>query len=258
MALRVGIIGGTGLYSLGAGEPIEVETPHGAIVLHRSNLANRETFFLPRHGPHHESPAHRINHHANIQALASAHCGYVVAINSVGSLLRAIRPGAWVVPDDFLDRHRTVPPTFYHDRAVHVDFSDPYCPTVRKTLKATHRPPLRGVVYAGVDGPRFETPAEVQTLARAGAGVVGMTGVPEAVLARERGLCHASLAFVGNYATGIGGRVQAQAIQRGLERQAPTVRRLLEKTVRALPQKKTCRCAEATRFAEISGAGQKR
>lgn len=255
MALRVGVIGGTGLYRWAASEPIEVETPRTPVVLHRGKLGGREVFFLARHGPHHEWPAHRIDHHANIQALASARCDYIFAVNNVGSLLPEIRPGLWVVLDDFVDQHRTGPHPFHQEGAVHVDFSEPYCPTGRKALKGARRPPLRGVVYVGVDGPRFETPGEVAHLARTGAHVVGMTGVPEAVRAHERGLCYASLAFVGNHAAGLAGRVDAQAIQRGLERRKPALATILEKAIRALPRKKTCRCAEAVRAAQITRTG---
>lgn len=257
VALRIGLIGGTGFYDVGRSEALELETSAGSLVLHRTRMAGRETFFLPRHGRAHELPAHRIDHRAHMEALAAAHCDYVIGVNNVGSLDATLRPGAWVVVDDFLDLHRRAVPTRFDDRAVHVDFSTPYCPTATKALVHSARPPLRAVAYAGVDGPRFETPAEVRLLARAGAQVVGMTGVPEAVLARESGLCYASLAFVGNYATGLGPRLAAARIQKGLAARRRRLLFLLGSAIGKLPAKKTCPCSDALVQAELALGGHR-
>jgi len=250
VALRVGIVGGTGFYSLPSVEPIDVETPYGAVVLGRTKLGGREAFFLPRHGSRHERPPHRVNHRANIAALASAHCDYVIGVLNAGSLVKAVRPGAWGAMVDFVNLHRTGLHTFFEDRAVHVDFSEPVCPHVWAGLDAggaRHK-----FTYAGVDGPRFETPAETRLLTSSGAHVVGMTGVPEATLAHEKGLCYGALVFVGNYATGIGPGTTAQAIQEKLVDERGKLVKVLGAAVRKLATTKTCRCAQAAGRADIT------
>lgn len=258
MAIRIGLVGGTGLYALADGEPIELETGFGDVVLQRTRLGGREVFFLPRHGPDHAWGPLRINHHANVSALAAAHCDYVIAVNNVGSLRRELKPGIWAVVEDFIDEHRLNRPTFHPDGAVHTDFLAPYCPTIGKSLERALPTPAPRVVYAGTDGPRFETRAEVAGLAARGADVVGMTGVPEAVLAHEKGLCYGCLAFVGNFATGVGPRpIRARDIQKGLQSQRRALLRVLEATVRRLPSVKPCRCADAPRFADLSGRSRR-
>lgn len=259
MALRIGLVGGTGLYALPRSEPIEVETDHGDVVLQRARLGGREVMFLPRHGPTHGSTPLRINHHANVAALAAARCDYVLAVNNVGSLRRDLAPGTWAIVEDFLDDHRLNRPTFHPDAAVHTDFREPYCPTIRSALARAFKTPAPRVVYAGTDGPRFETRAEVAALAGRGAHVVGMTGVPEAVLAHEKGLCYGCLAFVGNLATGLGRRpLWAQDVQRGLHSKRAALLRLLDSAIRRLPATKSCRCRDPPRFAALSwGSGRK-
>jgi 5'-methylthioadenosine phosphorylase len=244
VALRVGLIGGTGLYKVADAEPIDLETPAGDVTLWRTRMGSKEVFFLPRHGPSHEHVPLRVPHAAHIHALRSARCDYVIGVNNVGSLKRELRPGTWFVPDDFVDLHRSLRPTLYADAPVHVDFTTPYCPHIRQAL-LRHTEAKEGT-YVGVDGPRFETRAEVRWMSGLG-DVVGMTGVPEAVLAHEDGLCYASLCFVGNHATGLGGRVRASQIQEGLGRRRAALLKLLEASIRALPAKKGCRCQELPR-----------
>jgi 5'-methylthioadenosine phosphorylase len=248
--LRIGIIGGTGLYALPSAEPIDVETPFGNVTLHRTTLGGRETYFLPRHGAQHTVPPHKVNHRAHVEALRSAHCDYIVAVNNVGALDPTLRPNTFAVANDFVDFHRGTQPTFYDDRAIHVDFSQPYCPTASNALARTAKSSLPRVVYAGTDGPRFETPTEIRRLVQAGAQVIGMTGVPEASLAHERGLCYASLCFVGNSAQGP--LLSAQKIQQALLRRRSALLKILDAAVRKLPAKKSCHCADATRGAELT------
>lgn len=255
MPLRIGIIGGTGLYRLGAADPIGLETPFGNVTLHHTKLSGRETFFLPRHGPEHTVPPHKINHRAHIDALRAAHCDYVLSVNNVGAIAPSLRPNQFAVVSDFLDFHRGPPLTFHDVRAVHVDFSTPYCPTASDALGRSVKPDLPRVVYAGTDGPRFETISEIARLGAAGAHVVGMTGVPEAILAHERGLCYASLCFVGN---GPGEKgLRAQEIQRRLSSRRASLLRILEAAIKRLPPKKACRCADAPSHADLTvGAGR--
>ncbi|HEX9816492.1 MAG TPA: S-methyl-5'-thioadenosine phosphorylase, partial [Candidatus Thermoplasmatota archaeon] len=107
MPLRIGILGGTGLYTLGTSEPIELETPFGHVTLQRTKVGGKEAYFLPRHGPEHTVPPHKINHRAHIEALRSAHCDYLIGVNNVGALDAKLKTNSFAVTRDFLDYHRT-------------------------------------------------------------------------------------------------------------------------------------------------------
>jgi 5'-methylthioadenosine phosphorylase len=210
--MRLAIIGGTGVYQLEAAhqrEPLRAETPYGSIEVWPGEMSGHEVFFLPRHGTGHTVPPHRINYRANIAGLKQFGCTAVIATNAVGSLRESLPPASMLIPDQFIDFTRVRPLTFFDgDEGVkHVDMTEPYCPTVRQWLAAavadegeTYE---REGTYLCAEGPRFETPAEIRTFAQWGADVVGMTGLPEVVLAREAGLCYASLCLVTNFAAGI-------------------------------------------------------
>lgn len=256
---RVGIIGGSGLYSLGAGEPAEVESDWGPATLTHHRWGTQDIFFLARDGADHAVPPHRINHRAHLAVLRAAHVDYALAVNNVGSLRRDIRPGRWLVPDDFLDGMGGAGPTFHEEEAAHADLSEPYCPHARSALLHASGPQAvaRGV-YAGTRGPRFETAAEVRGLAQLGGDVVGMTGVPEAALAREAGLCYASLCWVGNYATGLQRAVHARAIVQGLAKRRATVLRILRDASKLLPERKRCHCAGKLAEAAVGEGARRR
>lgn len=242
MALRVGLIGGTGFYRVSGAEEIEVETTAGAVRLLRSKLGGHETYFIPRHGPRHEHVPLRVPHRAHIEALRSARCSYVIGVNNVGSLRADLRTGSWAVPHDLVDLHHLQRATLHPVSPVHTDFSEPYCPHARTALLEASGG--RSVIYVGVDGPRFETRAEVRWMASIGGDVVGMTGVPEATLAHEAGLCYGSLCLVGNAASGLGERSTAQEIQAQMVRRRAGLMRVLGEAFRRLSGRKTCRCRE--------------
>jgi purine nucleoside phosphorylase len=242
--LRVGVIGGTGLYDWGPGERVEVETEYGPVDVTHHRRPKADVFFLPRHGGGHEVPAHRVDARPLVRALAAAHVDYVVAFFNVGALDATLRPGQWLVPADLIDGTHARPRTFHDERAVHVDLARPFCPHARAALVAAAPPGTRdGGVYATTDGPRFETAAESRLLRAAGADVVGMTAGPEAALAREAGLCYAGVAFVANAS----GRPLASTkdLQRRLALQAPAARSWVERTIPRLPARKRCDCATA-------------
>ncbi len=212
--MRLAVIGGTGVYELDAvrdSRPVRVETPYGAIEAWPGEIAGREVFFLPRHGVGHTVAPHRINYRANIAGVRKLGCTVVIATNAVGSLRRDLTPASFVLPNQFIDFTRVRPLTFYDGEdehgVKHADMSSPYCATVRQWLTAAaldrHEPCASAATYLCAEGPRFETPAEIRMFAQWGADLVGMTGVPEVVLAREIGLCYASLCIVTNYAAGI-------------------------------------------------------
>ena len=206
----IGLIGGTGVRAPGqTTQPTCVPTAWGEAWVARLVLGGREVCFIRRHGPEGGVPPHRVNYRAHIRALHILGCRVVLATNAVGSLNDALPPGRLVLPDQFLDLTKARPGTFYDgDRGVvHVDMTEPYCSRLRAALaeagRAAEQAAVDGGVYACTEGPRFETPAEIRMLRQWGADLVGMTGVPEVVLAREAGLCYASLCVVSNWAAGI-------------------------------------------------------
>src|SRR5690606_34061261 len=145
----------------------------------------------------------------NIAAVAQLGCQAIIATNAVGSLRPQMKPGDYVLPDQFLDFTKTRPLTFFDGddgKVRHIDFTEPYCPSLRSTVGHCLRE--RGLrvhepaTYLCAEGPRFETPAEIRMFSAWGADVVGMTGVPEVVFAHELGLCYASLCIVTNMAAG--------------------------------------------------------
>ncbi|NLO73962.1 MAG: MTAP family purine nucleoside phosphorylase [candidate division WS1 bacterium] len=209
--MPLALVGGTGLDTLpGDWQPLTADTPFGSVNAFSGLLGGRDTIFLPRHGPEHALPPHRINYRANALALQLLGCDRVLALTAVGGIDPALAPGTLCLPTQFLDftvsRDRTLfePPEY---APVHMDLTEPYCPELRQSLQAAAAqlslPPLPEVVYVCTEGPRFETPAEIRMFAQLGGQVVGMTGGPEVGFAREAGLCYAGLSVVTNFAAGL-------------------------------------------------------
>lgn len=210
----LGIIAGTGFADLAplvAPRSEQVETAYGSALLIHGTWRGLPVAFLPRHGPGHTVPPHRINYRANIAALRAAGCQDVVAINAVGSIDRSLADGDLVCLDDFLDFTKTRVLTFHDgsgpEGVVHVDVSQAYHPHLRADLlgaASTRGLELRdGGVYAAFEGPRFESPAEIRMAGTLGAHVAGMTGVPECTLAVEAGLRYAAISVVCNPCAGL-------------------------------------------------------
>ncbi|MFI9587884.1 S-methyl-5'-thioadenosine phosphorylase [Streptomyces sp. NPDC052236] len=209
---EIGVIGGSGFYSfLENVTEVEVETPYGSPSdsLFLGEVAGRRVAFLPRHGRGHHLPPHRINYRANLWALRSAGVRQVLAPCAVGGLRPEYGPGTLLVPDQFVDRTKARVQTYYDGEplpggaipnVVHVSPADPYCPEGRKAALVAARGQNWDAVDGGtlvvVEGPRFSTRAESRWHAAMGWSVVGMTGHPEAVLARELELCYTSIALV--------------------------------------------------------------
>lgn len=208
------IIGGSGLTKLSIIESPQrrvVRTPYGepSGALTFGRLRGREVVFLPRHGHAHTIAPHEVNYRANLWALQSVKVNAVVSVASVGGIRADLRPGALVAPDQLIDYTHGRRSTFFEgpDQPVtHIDFTEPYCPRLRAAVMEAARlaghPLLDGGTYAVTQGPRLETAAEIDRLERDGADMVGMTGMPEAVLARELGLSYAAIAVVVNAAAG--------------------------------------------------------
>lgn len=209
---KAAIIGGTGIYNLGSQVyNQQISTPYGEVQVTVKTLEDnqKEIVFLPRHGTDHNTPPHRVNYRANLWALHQIGVTHVFATNAVGSLNPRYKPGELVIFTDFIDFTKNRPSTFYEgqDGVIHTSMADPYCSALRKII--SEEAPKDGVtlageaIYVGTEGPRFETAAEIRMYRQLGADVVGMTGVPEVVLAKELGLCYAGVGIITNWATGI-------------------------------------------------------
>lgn len=221
----LGIIGGSGLTELANLEAIHrevVRTPYGepsGPIVH-GRMRGREVLFLPRHGHGHTIAPHEVNYRANIWALREQGVTRVVAVASVGGIRADLGPGVLALPDQIIDYTYGRRMTFYErsgEPVRHVDFTHPYCQTLRAALREaaarTGEAIVEGGVYAATQGPRLETAAEIERLARDGADMVGMTGMPEAALARELDLCYAAIAVVANHAAGRGASAQGIVMQ---------------------------------------------
>jgi 5'-methylthioadenosine phosphorylase len=210
----VAIIGGSGLSQLGNMEVTQrrvARTPYGepSGPLTFGRIKGREVMFLARHGYGHTIAPHEVNYRANMWALKDAGADLVVSVASVGGIRADITPGALVLPDQIIDYTWGRSSTYFEGAGVpvnHTDFTEPYSAGLRRKIlaaaKACGEKILDGGTYAATQGPRLETAAEITRLERDGAHMVGMTGMPEAALAREISLDYAAIAVVANYAAG--------------------------------------------------------
>ena len=202
----IGIIGGSGVYEIthkaDSCEMKLIKTDYGEVEVSILDIFSKKVAFIPRHARGHSVPPHGINFRANIDALKTVGVTKIIATNSVGSMNENMPPGSLVIPDDFLDFSQNRPNTFFEDKVVHIDVTEPYCPSLRDEL-AKCGDVILGGTYVCTEGPRFETPAEIRMFRMLGGDLVGMTGLPEVILAREREMCYNSICIVSNYASGI-------------------------------------------------------
>jgi 5'-methylthioadenosine phosphorylase len=258
----IGIFGGSGFYSLLPDvEEVRVHTPYGApsdrIAL--AVLEGRQVAFLPRHGRDHSIPAHAINYRANIWALHSLGVREIIAPCSCGSLQGHIHPGDFVVLDQFVDRTRGRKDTYYDGPETHhIGAAEPYCPRLRRTAIAAAA--ARGITVhetgtmVVIQGPRFSTRAESAWFTREGWDVVGMTQYPEAILARELGLCYTGIALVTDYDTGIAqGRdpVSIEEVFRVFRANVGKVQELIRAMLPHLGGERPCSCVAEAEQARV-------
>lgn len=206
------IITGTGIYEIPgfAFEQKTIETQYGPTLVNIGKKENFELAFLARHGLDHTTPPHKINYRANMKALQSLGVKQILASNAVGSINRDIPPMGLALLTDFLDFTSGRPLTFFDGGSsglAHTNMDVPYCPTLReKALALAPKFNLKispQAVYVATNGPRFESPAEIRMFSQLGGDVVGMTGIPEVVLARELGMHYAAIAYSINWAAGL-------------------------------------------------------
>ncbi|MGC8852814.1 MAG: S-methyl-5'-thioadenosine phosphorylase [Hydrogenobacter sp.] len=276
----VGIIGGSGIYNIEGAriiKEINISTPFGKpsspVVI--MDIEGREVAFLSRHGRGHIYPPHLVPYRANLWAFREIGVSRVLSLCAVGGINRKLQPGDYVVISDFIDLTKNRKSTFYEGmeslrvegedkpakllregRVVHIDVSEAYCPQMRsvlyKVLEDLNLPFHAEGIYACTEGPRFETPAEIRAIEKLGGDVVGMTGYPEVVLARELAMCYASLCVVANPAAGISGRrLTSQEVIELMRSKDQEIKLLIKRFVSELPEERTCNCKNALEDAEV-------
>ncbi len=256
------IVGGTGLGDLlEEARKIRIGTPYGLPPpISIGEIDGKPLAFLPRHGVHHSIPPHKVNYQANVYALHQIGIERIIATNAVGAINTKFRPGDLVVPHDLVDFTKLRRFTFYDNAPVtHVDVSQPYCPEVRRFLiKAAKEYGVQvwdRAVLVCTEGPRYETPAEIEMFRRLGCDVVSMTGTPEAVLARELEICYATLCFISNRAAGMQKRLTASEVAEAAREGTPIIWQILREAIKNLPEDRSCPCAHAledTRLRRLS------
>ncbi|MEN3033418.1 MAG: S-methyl-5'-thioinosine phosphorylase [Aquificaceae bacterium] len=273
----LGVIGGSGLYSFPGAEIIKIldsstpfGKPSGKIYIVR--VDNSEIAFLARHSEEHSLPPHRIPHRANLWALKTSGVDRIIAISAVGAIDESLSVGEILIPEDIINfsRHETfyegtpievegddLPAKLIRRGAiVHVDCSDIYCKEMRESIKRALKELgtnyQDGGIYACTHGPRFETPAEIRALEKLGASVVGMTGGPEATLARELGICYAKVCIVTNLAAGKSrSKLTATEVTKVVSQKLDTVKEVIFRLSNDSGYK-SCQCEKYLQEAHLS------
>lgn len=251
--IKTAIIGGTGVYDpclLEDVREIVETTPYGSVKVSLGKYAGMEVAFIPRHGLEHSIPPHLINYRANIKALQQLGIKNILATAAVGSLHFEFKPGQFVLADQFLDFTKNRGSTFYEGgeaAVVHCDMTVPYCPELREALvKAGRELEIQvqnGGTYVCTEGPRFETAAEIMMFKQLGGQLVGMTSVPEVCLARELGICYATVAIVTNFAAGITtGILTHSEVLELMKRNIELARSLMMSSLKYITEEKRCNC----------------
>lgn len=250
-AIAIGILGGSGLYQIDALENVEerhIDTPFGAPsdAIICGTLAGVPVAFLARHGRHHHLLPSEVPYRANIYALKTLGVRYVLSASAVGSLQESIAPLDIVLPDQFIDRTKNRPSTFFGDGIVaHIAFADPICPAlsavVADAIASLNLPDItlhRGGTYLCMEGPAFSTQAESHLYRQWGASIIGMTNLPEAKLAREAEIAYATMALVTDYDCWHADResVTVEMVIQNLHRNADHARAIVQRVVQRLQE----------------------
>ena len=259
----IGIFGGSGFYSLlDNAEVITRETPFGmpSSPVTVGTIGKHEVAFIARHGVQHEFPPHRIPYKANIYAFRELGVTRIIAPTAVGSLKRAIEPGHFVVPDQFVDFSKR-DDTFYNEMPVtHVSAADPYCPELREMIinmaRKLEMPLHENGTVVIVQGPRFATRAESALYRSHGWDIINMTQYPEVVLAREMEMCYANISLVTDYDVGVREdanikSVSAEEVSRVFHENSERVKRLIFDCIPNLPDVRSCNCKNALESARF-------
>jgi len=255
---EIGVFGGSGFYSfLEKVEEYSIETPYGApsdkVTI--GEIGERKVAFLPRHGRYHQYPPHEINYRANVYAMKCLGVTQILGPCACGSLQPHIKPGDFVVCDQFVDRTSGRKDTFYDGPiATHVSAADPYCPTLRKLafkIAGELRIPVheKGTVVV-IQGPRFSTRSESKWFSSQGWEVINMTQYPEAYLARELEICYVNISLITDYDVGLEGMLEIKPVThedviKVFNENNEKLRRLLFEMIPKMPTERNCICSRA-------------
>jgi 5'-methylthioadenosine phosphorylase len=252
---EIGVIGGSGFYEfLDSADEVQVETPFGppSDPLVIGQVGGKRVAFVPRHGRDHRFPPHKIPYRANLWALRSVGVRQVLAPSAVGSLTATHGPGTLIIPDQIVDRTSGRAQTFYDENgAVHVAFADPYCPVGRANAVSAARGAGWDAVPSGtlvvIEGPRFSSRAESRWYSAQGWTLIGMTGYPEAVLARELALCYTSFSLVTDLDAGVeeGEGVTHAEVFAVFAANVARLRQVILQAIEDLPMDRACPCGHA-------------
>ncbi len=261
---EIGVFGGSGFYKLLEGaEEVTVETPYGppSAPITIGEIGGRRVAFLPRHGRRHEIPPQTINYRANIAAMAQLGVRRILGPCAAGSLQPRVRPGDFVICDQYVDRTSGRRDTFYDGpETTHISMAEPYCPTLRDVVRRAAREmelPLheRGTVVV-IQGPRFSTRSESLWFRSQGWEVINMTQYPECALAREREICYVNISLITDYDVGVEGDpsvtpVRAAEVVRIFRENLNQLRELIFRVIPAIPRERPCICATALQQARV-------
>jgi len=246
--MKIGLISGYRIENFyNNSEKLTIETSYGEVPIEITERNNNKIFFINRHGADGKIPSHMINYRANIEAFSSCHVNHILSISTVGSMKKKIQKGDIVLPHDFIDLTKSRPLTFYDESRVHVDFTNPFCPYLRKSLEKYcsvedidfHK---MGV-YLTTEGPRLETVSEINLFSKF-ADIVGMTLVPEITLAHEKGICFATICLVCNMAAGLQNNLQAKEIFNYFKEKESRIANIIGSTIDSIENKYKCHCKE--------------
>jgi len=265
---EIGIIGGSGFYQFLKGKEIAISTPYGQpsdkILISKYN--NKKIAFLPRHGKAHQFPPHKIPYLANIYAFFKLGVERIIAPCAVGSLKAEIKPGDFVICDDFFDFTKNRINTFYDGKfgkvskkVFHISSVNPFCPELRNLAieyckKLTFPFHKKGTILI-IEGPRFSTKRESNFFRKIG-DVINMTAFPEIILARELGMCYLNISLVTDYDVGLKGRkeikpVTFKMISEIFKKNNEKLKKLILEIIKNLPEKRECNCPDVLKEAKV-------
>lgn len=257
----IGIFGGSGFYSLlENAKEIKMETPFGAPsdLIAIAEVKGKKVAFLPRHGKNHSALPRQINYRANIWAFKELGVKRIIAPAASGSLQKSVKPGEFVICDQFVDRTKCRKDTFYNGPvATHISAADPYCPTLRdyaiRCAEKLNIPLHHKGTMVIIEGPRFSTRAESMWFTNMGWDVVNMTGYPEVILARELEMCYVNISLITDYDVGLEGMipVSAQEVVKIFKENNEKVKQLIMRLIEILPDDFTCSCESALEGARL-------
>ncbi|MBI2501569.1 MAG: S-methyl-5'-thioadenosine phosphorylase [Deltaproteobacteria bacterium] len=260
----IGIIGGSGLYEiegLKIIEEINFETPFGkpSDAFMAGEMAGRKVVFLSRHGRGHRLSPSELNFRANIWGMKKLGVEWIIAVSAVGSMREEIHPGDMVIVDQFFDRTRGRPSTFFTEGVVaHVTFADPLCPSLRKILIQSGKTVGATIhekgTYLCMEGPQFSTRSESNLYRKWGMDVIGMTNLQEAKLAREAEICYATIALSTDYDCWHEhhGDVTVDAIVAVLKKNVETAKKMIREAIKIIQHPRNCGCGEALKTAILT------